>query len=112
MEYNVHDNRFVEARIRRTPDSIYFDLDMLEYGTDKKITYSFVDIDWINSNFIGILAHEGSIYSISELSWNEVPELYAVNPASMNFYKVIFSGGSEISIVAHSIIINLNRNII
>ena len=103
MKYNVHDNTLVEARIRRTPEMVSFELEMLENGVDKKITYSFVGIDWLSSNLIGIIYREGSILSILELPWDEVPKLYAVNPGSMKFYKVIFSGGSEISIVAHSI---------
>ena len=105
MKFSVHDNIFIEARIRRTPETVTFELDMMEQDSDTMITYSFIGIDWINSNFIGNLCHEGSIASIDELPWGEVPELYAVNPASMKFYKVIFSGGSDISIVANCLTI-------
>ena len=106
MKFNVHDNAFIEALIRRTPDTVSFELDMLEQESDRKVTYSFVGIDWINSNLIGNLFHEGSIDSIDELPWDEVPEIYAINLACMKFYKIIFSGGSEISLVAHTLAIS------
>lgn len=100
-----HDNKIVELKITKNFDNCFIEIRMLDYETGQPVIATFPNPDWISANIIGIVSNEGYVYSILELDWSEVPDIYNVNGHSMKFYEIKLCGGSSCRIISFPMLV-------